>query len=86
MFYVVDFPTAILGIQDSESLRLITVHFDNIGSEISQPEPDSEPELSLKTKQSSSTYVNAIQMIQIQMSLASKSNMNTRIYSLVLGT
>ena len=27
-FYVVDFPTAILGIHDSESLGLITIHFD----------------------------------------------------------
>ena len=27
-FYVVDFPTAILGIHDSESIGLITVHFD----------------------------------------------------------
>ena len=44
-FYVVDFPTAILGIHDSESLKLITVHFDSIQAEMSQPE------LSLKTKQ-----------------------------------
>ena len=29
-FYVVDFPTAILRIHDSESLRLITIHFDCI--------------------------------------------------------
>ena len=58
-FYVVDFPTAILGIHDSESLRLITIHFDCIGAEISQPKPDSE--LSLQTEQSSSMYVNAIQ-------------------------
>ena len=35
-FYVVDFPTAILGIHDSESLRLITVHFDYIGAGISR--------------------------------------------------
>ena len=34
-FYVVDFPTAIFGIHDSESLRLITIHFDCIGAEIS---------------------------------------------------
>ena len=58
-FYVVDFATAILGIHDSESLKLITVHFDSIGAEISQPDPESE--LSLKTKQSTSMYVNAIQ-------------------------
>ena len=50
-FYVVDFPTGILGIHDSESLRLITVHFDCIGAEISQPEPDSD---------SPSIYINAI--------------------------
>ena len=44
-FYVVDFPTAILGIHDSESLGLITVHFYCIGAETSQTD----------------TYVNAIQ-------------------------
>ena len=44
-FYVVDFPTAILGIHDSESLRLITIHFDCIGAETSQTD----------------MYVNAIQ-------------------------
>ena len=54
-FSVVDFLTAILGIHDSESLKLITVHFDNIEAEMSQPE------LSLKTKQSTSMYVSAIQ-------------------------
>ena len=54
-FCVVDFPTAILGIHDSESLKLITAHFDSIGAEMSQPE------LSLKTKQSTSMHVNAIQ-------------------------
>ena len=56
-FYVVNFPTAILGIHDSESLRLITVHFDSIGAEMSQP----ESELSLKAIQSTPMYVNAIQ-------------------------
>ena len=35
-FYVVDFSTAILGIHDSESLNLITVHFDAIDAETSQ--------------------------------------------------
>ena len=44
-FYVVDFPTAILGIH--ENLRLITIHFDCIGAETSQASPK--------------TYVNAIQ-------------------------
>ena len=44
---MVDFPNAILGIHDSESLRLITVHFDCIGAETSQTSPK--------------TYVNAIQ-------------------------
>ena len=37
-FYEVDFPTAILGIHDSESLKLITVHFDSIEAEMSQAE------------------------------------------------
>ena len=50
-FYVVDFPTAILGIHDSESLRLITVHFDCIGAEMSQALPETEGKM----------YVNAIQ-------------------------
>ena len=54
-FYVVDFPTAILGIHDSESLKLTTIHFDSIVAEMSQPE------LSPKTKQSTLMYVNAIQ-------------------------
>ena len=45
-FYVVDFSTAILGIHNSECLKLITVHFDSIGAEMSQP----DPELSLKSK------------------------------------
>ena len=54
-FYVVDFLTAILGIHDSESLKLITIHFDSIEAEMSQPE------LLLKTKQSTSMYVYAIQ-------------------------
>ena len=44
-FYVVDFPTAIFGIHDSESLRLITVHLNCIGAEMSQTD----------------VYVNAIQ-------------------------
>ena len=48
-FYVVDFPTAILGIHDSESLRLITIHFDCIGAETSQ------------TSTKTDMYVNAIQ-------------------------
>ena len=38
-FYVVDFPSVILGIHDSESLRLITIHFDCIGAETSQTSP-----------------------------------------------
>ena len=55
-FYVFDFPTAILGIHDSESLKLITVHFDNIEAKTSHTEL-------LKGKESQSTpmYVNAIQ-------------------------
>ena len=50
-FYVADFPTAILGIHDSESLRLITVHFDCIGAEMSQALPETDGK----------TYLNAIQ-------------------------
>ena len=37
-FYAVNFPTAILGIHDSESLKLIMVHFDSIDAETSQTE------------------------------------------------
>ena len=37
-FHVVDFPTAILGTHNSESLKLITIHFDSIGAEISHTE------------------------------------------------
>ena len=55
--YVVDFPTAILGIHNCESLKLIIVHFDSIGAEMFQP----ESELSLKVIQSTPMYVNAIQ-------------------------
>ena len=36
---MVDFPTTILGIHDSESLGLITVHFDCIGAETSRISP-----------------------------------------------
>ena len=49
-FYVVDFPTAILGIHNSESLELTTVHFDSIDTETSQAVSVLKP-----------TYVNAIQ-------------------------
>ena len=35
-FYVVDFPPAILGIHNYESVKLITVHFDSKEAEISQ--------------------------------------------------
>ena len=55
--YVVDFLTAILGIHDSTSLKLITVNFASIGAGMSQP----QSELSPKTKQSTSMYVNPIQ-------------------------
>ena len=51
-FFVVDLPTAILGIHDSESLKLITVHFDCIDAETSQAE---------STPRSTPMYVNAIQ-------------------------
>ena len=44
-----------MAIHDSESLKLITVHFDRIEAEISQAES------SLKVKQSTPMYVNAIQ-------------------------
>ena len=46
-FYVVDFPTAILGIHNSENLKLITIQFDSIETEMSQPESELLP----KTKQ-----------------------------------
>ena len=57
-FYVVDFPTAILGIHDSESLKLITVHFDSIDAETSQAElvPRARP---------IPMYVNAIQGLSL---------------------
>ena len=71
-FYVVDFPTAILGIHDSESLGLITIHFDCIGAVTSQ------------TSTKTDMYVNAIQ--SIQMTLASELNMSTRKCSLVFET
>ena len=51
-FYVFEFPTAILGIHDSESLKLITVYFDAIGTETSQIKSVLRP---------TPTYVNAIQ-------------------------
>ena len=35
-FYVVDFPIAILGIHDSETLKLLTVYFNTVETEISQ--------------------------------------------------
>ena len=50
-FYVVGFPTAILGIHNSESLGLITIHFDCIGAETSQISP----------KTGGKMYVNSIQ-------------------------
>ena len=57
--YVVDFPTAILGTHNSESLKLITINFDSIEAETSHTE-------SLKGKASQSTlmYVNAIQGVE----------------------
>ena len=39
-FYVVDFPTAIIGIHDSESLKLVTIHFNSLDIEISQAESE----------------------------------------------
>ena len=53
-FYIVDFPTAILGRHDSESLKLITVHFDSIDAETSQAE-------SVTRARPTPMYVNAIQ-------------------------
>ena len=55
-FCVVDFPTAILGIHDYESLKLITIHFDSIEAETSHTES-----LKGKAGQSTPMYVNAIQ-------------------------
>ena len=53
-FFVVDFSTAILGIHDSDSLKLITVHFDSIDAETSQTELVPKP-------RPIPIYVNAIQ-------------------------
>ena len=55
-FYVVDFPAAILGKHDSESLKLITVHFDSIEAETSHTEL-----LKGKASQATPMNVNAIQ-------------------------
>ena len=83
-FYVVDFPTAILGIHDSKSLKLITVHF--INAEISQ----AEPTLNIKpTGSATPMYANAIQGADDEFSVKIKhdysdlftdiGNMNTTI-------
>ena len=79
-FYVVDFPTAILGIHDSESLKLITIHFDSIRAEMCQPESELLP----KTKQSTLMCVNAIQNDADSDEFNIKIKHETRIYSLVL--
>ena len=42
-FYVVNFPTDILGIHDSESLKLITIHFAAVDAETSQTESVPRP-------------------------------------------
>ena len=54
-FYVVDFPTAILGIHSSASLKLITVHFNSIEAETSHLKLSDDSSLSTPM------YVNAIQ-------------------------
>ena len=54
-FYMVDFLAAILGIHDSESLKLVTAHFDCIDAKTSQTE------LKDKANHSTPMYVNAIQ-------------------------
>ena len=79
-FYIVDFPTAILGIHDSESLKLITVHFDSIDAETSLIESVPSP---------TPMYVNAIQSDDNEFSVKIKheykdlftgiGNMNTTI-------
>ena len=79
-FYIVVFPTAILGIHDSESLSLITVHFDSIDVETSQTELVPRP---------TPMYVNAIQGDEDEFSVKIKheykdlftgiGNMNTTI-------
>ena len=74
-FYVVDFPTAILGTHDSESPKLITVDFNSVEAETSH--------LKLSDNSSLSTpmYVNALQN---NADPDEFSIMNTKIYSLVL--
>ena len=57
-FYVADFSTAILGIHDPESLRLVTVHFNSIDTEIPQAESSLKELLSTG---STPMCVNAIQ-------------------------
>ena len=42
-FYVIDFPTAILGISDSENLKLVTIHFNSVDTEISQKPEANKP-------------------------------------------
>ena len=57
-FYVVDFPTAILGIHDSENLKLITVHVNSVESEKSQVQLHEL--LSNNPTAASPLYVNAV--------------------------
>ena len=56
-FYVVDFLTATLGTHDSESLKLITVHFNSIDTK----KPQAESLNVDKPVGSTPMYVNAIQ-------------------------
>ena len=61
-FYVVDFPTVIIGISDFESLKLVTVHFNSVDAEMPQ-----------KSEWDANKHLDAIQM-----SLASKFIINIK--------
>ena len=66
-FFIVDFPTTILGIHDSESLKLITVHFDCRDAETSHTES-----LKGKANHSIPMYVNATQGADNELSVKIK--------------
>ena len=68
--YVGDFPTVTIEISDSEILKLVTIHFNSVDAEMSH---ESE----------TNKHLDAKRQIQTQMSLASKSVINTKTCSLV---
>ena len=57
-FYVVDFLTAILGIHDSESLKLLTVHFNSVETKTSHLRDDSSSSMPM--------YANAIKKCRLR--------------------